>query len=142
MALNGFGVDTLISLNYANADGKLRTVTPEDKELWWAPRGAGPNFGIIISAVVKSKYVPQASNTAWLGSVIYSGDKLERVVSAIDKINLEPEMNVFLYFAVSESKSVILITPFYYGDEATARQKFARNDLGVANDLDCGVEDG
>lgn len=111
MGLNGFGVDTLISLNYANADGELRKVTPADRELWWALRGAGPNFGIITSAVVRSKYVPQANNTAWLGSIIYSEDKLERVVSAIDEITLEPEMNVFLYFAVSESKPVILITP-------------------------------
>ncbi|KAI4281852.1 MAG: hypothetical protein L6R35_005544 [Caloplaca aegaea] len=125
MGLNGFGVDTLISLNYADAEGKLTTVTPNDKELWWALRGAGPNFGIITSAVVMSKYVPQARNTAWLGSVIYSGDKLERVVAAINNISLEPEMNVFLYFAVSELKPVVLVTPFYYGDEATARRRFA-----------------
>ena len=125
MGLNGFGVDTLISLRYVAADGKITTVTPQDQDLWWALRGAGPNFGVVTSAVVKSKHVAQANNTAWLGSLTYSGDKLEAVVAAINEIKLEPEMNVFLYFAVSESKPVILVTTFYYGDEATARQKFA-----------------
>ncbi|KAI4263968.1 MAG: hypothetical protein L6R42_000911 [Xanthoria sp. 1 TBL-2021] len=125
MGLNGFGVDTVLSLNYVSPYGKLTTVTPKDKELWWALRGAGPNFGVVTSAVVKSNPVPQANNTAWLGQLIYSGDQLERVVSAISNLTLEPEMNVFLYFAISESKPVVLITPFYYGEEATARRKFA-----------------
>ncbi|KAL8961728.1 MAG: hypothetical protein Q9193_001761 [Seirophora villosa] len=126
MGLGGFGVDTVISLNYVSPDGKLITVTPKDRELWWALRGAGPNFGVVTSAVVKSTFVPQSKNTAWLGSLIYSGDKLEPIVSAINTIKLEPEMNVFLYFAVSNAKPVVLVTPFYYGDESTARQKFAR----------------
>ncbi|KAL8940854.1 MAG: hypothetical protein Q9211_002074 [Gyalolechia sp. 1 TL-2023] len=125
MGLHGFGVDTLISFNYVDATGQLSTVTPDVPELWWAFRGAGPNFGIVTSAVVKSTYVTQAQSTAWLGSLIFSGDKLERVVSAINNIKLEPKMNVFLYFAVSESEPVILINPFYYGDEVTGRQKFA-----------------
>lgn len=126
MGLGGFGVDTVISLNYVSPDGKLTTVTPKDRDLWWALRGAGPNFGVVTSAVVKSTYVPQSKNTAWLGSLIYGGDKLEPIVSAINTIKLEPEMNVFLYFAVSNAKPVVLVTPFYYGNESTARQKFAR----------------
>ncbi|KAL8942525.1 MAG: hypothetical protein Q9216_001626 [Gyalolechia sp. 2 TL-2023] len=125
MGLNGFGVDTLISFNFVDADGQLSTVTSNDRDLWWAFRGAGPNFGVVTSAVVKSTYVPQAQNAAWLGSLIFSEDKLERVVSALNDIMLEPEMKIFLYFAISESQPVILVTPFYYGDEVIARQKFA-----------------
>lgn len=125
MGLNGFGVDTLISLNYVNPHGDLVTITPRDTDLWWALRGAGPNFGIVTYAVVGSKAVMQADNTAWLGSVIFTEDKLESVVTAINNLKLEPEMNVFLYYAVSMGKPVVLITPFYYGSEATARQKFA-----------------
>ncbi|KAI4219891.1 MAG: hypothetical protein L6R36_008008, partial [Xanthoria steineri] len=100
MGLNGFGVDTLLSLNYVNPAGKLTTVTPNDTELWWALRGAGPNFGVVTSAVVKSQSVPQANNTAWLGQLIYSGGRLERVVSAINELKLEPKMNNFLYYAI------------------------------------------
>ena len=125
MGLNGFGVDTLLSLNYVNPEGKLSTITPTDVNLWWALRGAGPNFGIVTFAVVNSTYVPQAKNTAWVGSLTYTGAQLEAVVAAINALNLEPEMNIFLYFVVAAGEPGILITPFYYGDEATARTKFA-----------------
>ena len=125
MGLNGFGVDTLLSLNYVNANGNLMTVTPNDTDLWWALRGAGPNFGIVTHAVVQSTHVVQADNKAWLGGIIFTGDKLESVVSAINDLKLEPGMNIFLYFVVNNSTPVILLTPFYSGDEATARQKFA-----------------
>ena len=126
MGLTSFGVDRLLSINYANAEGIIVTVTPKQTDIWWALRGAGPNFGIVTSAVVKSSYVAQADNTAWLGGLTFTQDKLESVVSAINDLDLEPEMNVFLYFVVTDSKPAILVTPFYYGnDTATARAKFA-----------------
>jgi len=126
MGLTSFGVDRLLAVNYVNAEGTLITVTPSQTDLWWALRGAGPNFGIVTSAVVKSTYVAQADNKAWVGSLIFTQDKLEAVVSAIDDLDIEPAMNIFLYYAVSDSKPVILVTPFYYGnDAATARMKFA-----------------
>ena len=125
MGLNGFGVDTLLSLRYVNPAGELLTLTPGDTDLWWALRGAGPNFGIVTYAIVKSKAVPQSESTAWLGGVIFTEEKLESVVEAINNLKLEPEMNIFLYFVINMGKPVILLTPFYYGSEATARQKFA-----------------
>lgn len=136
MGLTSFGIDRLLSLNYVNADGNLATVTPNQTDLWWALRGAGPNFGIVTSAVVKSTYVAQAESTAWLGSLIFTQDKLESVVSAINDLYIEPRMNVFLYFVVSESKPAILVTPFYYGnDTATARKKFSSIlDIGPTED--------
>jgi len=125
MGLNGFGVDTVISINYVNTAGNLLTIGPNSSDLWWALRGAGPNFGIVTSAVVKSTPVAQKDSKAWLGGIIFTEDKLESVVSAINDLKLEPQMNIFMYFVVSNSAPAILVTPFYYGDEITARQKFA-----------------
>lgn len=125
MGLHGFGVDTFLSITYVSADGKLSTITPRDRDLWWAFRGAGPNFGIVTSAVVQSTYVPKERSEAWLGGVIFSGDKVEQIVTVINNLKLEAEMNIFLYFVIYEGNPVILTTPFYYGDMATAREKFA-----------------
>lgn len=124
MGTGSFGVDTLLSLKYVNPNGDLVTVTPKDSDLWYALRGAGPNFGIITSAVVKATPLPQAQNTAWLGPVIFDGSKIESVVTATDKLKLEPEMNIFLYYAVSDGKPLFFVTVFYNGDEATGRKKF------------------
>ena len=126
MGLTSFGVDRLLSVNFVDATGKLTTVTPNQSDLWWALRGAGPNFGIVTSAVVKSASVPQADNVAWFGPLIFTQDKLEAVVSAINDLYIEAAMNIFLYFVVSDGKPAILVTPFYYGnDTATAKTKFA-----------------
>ena len=125
MGLSGFGVDSLLSLRYVDPAGDLITLTPSNTDLWWALRGAGPNFGIVTYAIIESRPVPQAENTAWLGGIIFTDDRLESVVGAINDLKLEPEMNIFLYFVINMGQPVILITPCYYGSEATARRKFA-----------------
>jgi len=132
MGLYGFGVDNVISLRVVTPDGKLRTVTAaSDPDLFWALRGAGPNFGIVTSAVVKAYPAKQTADmTAWAGALIFSSDKLERVVQAIQDLKLEPEMNIFMYFisggADTGNSPVVMTTPFLNkGTPELGRQKFA-----------------
>ena len=93
MGLYGLGVDNLQALNVITPDGKAITVTPKDNtDLWWAMRGAGPNFGIVTSAVMNSYPVSANGPQAWLGPLIFTLDKLELVVQAINDLTLDPEM--------------------------------------------------
>lgn len=134
MGLYGFGVDNLISLNVVTAQGKLITVSPtNDPDLWWAMRGAGPNFGIVTSAVVNAYPTPAGGNMAWLGPLLFTQDKLETLITAFNNLVLEPNMNIFLYYVTNatsaDSPTVgtpeILLTPFYYGSEADGKAAFA-----------------
>ena len=124
MGLNSFGVDLLQSIKYVNPEGELVTVTPKKADLWYALRGAGPNFGIVTSATVKSEPLALEKNTAWLGPVFFDQSKIEQVVSAIDKLKLESRMNIFLYYAISNGQPAFFVTVFYAGDETTGRKKF------------------
>ncbi|ROW01492.1 hypothetical protein VSDG_02064 [Cytospora chrysosperma] len=122
IGLYGMGADQLLAVNYVDGDGKSCTVTPEeDPDLWWALTGAGPNFGIVTSAVYRSYPVPQVNNTAWYGPLYYNDSQIEAVVSAINDLTLEPEMHLDFYYA----GGTVLILPFYLGSEETGRQKFA-----------------
>ncbi len=48
--LHGFACDNLISANLITADGKFVTANKsQNQELFWAIRGGGGNFGIIVS---------------------------------------------------------------------------------------------
>jgi len=131
MGKYGFGVDNVISLRLVTPDGHLRTVTAEsDPDLFWALRGAGPNFGIVTSAVVKS--YPANSDEdlqAWTGALVFTPDKLEQVVQAVQDLNREPDMNIFMYFlslGPPSNTPAIFTTPFLYkGNATTGRQKFA-----------------
>ncbi|KAL4943304.1 hypothetical protein BDV06DRAFT_211158 [Aspergillus oleicola] len=128
LGLVGLGVDNILSMNVVLADGQVHTVTPEDDNgsLFWALRGAGPNFGIVTSAVLKSYPVASAANvTAWMGRLVLSGEQVEAVVAVVDSLILTPEMNIFLYFTTeSNGTQQLLATPFFYGYESEARRAF------------------
>ncbi|KAI1206796.1 FAD-binding domain-containing protein [Annulohypoxylon truncatum] len=124
MGLYGFSVDNYLSFNVVLANGSLVTVTPEQEDLWWALRGAGPNFGIVTSAVMKSTPLAQADNVAWTGGLWFTEDKIEQVTQAIEDLKLEAHMNIFLYFLTSNGEPTVLVTVFYYGTEADGREAF------------------
>ncbi|KAI3331320.1 FAD-binding domain-containing protein [Ustulina deusta] len=50
----GMAIDALVSLRLITADGRLLTVSKTSyPDLFWAIRGAGANFGIVVSATYK-----------------------------------------------------------------------------------------
>lgn len=137
LGMHGPGVDQLLSVNIVTATGDILEVNEDkDTDLWWAIRGAGHNFGIVTSARVKAYPFPRAENTAWRGPLIFTGDKLEALVSALDNLDLTPRMQVYLTF-VSDGPSnpAIMLLPFYLGDEAAGRAAFASMlDIGPVSD--------
>ena len=127
MGLYGLGVDKLISVNLVTSYGTQLTVTPNTwPELWWALRDAGRNFGIVTSAVIKSYPLPAAQNGAWAGSLIFSLDKIEVLVQAIDDLVLASQMVLFLYYAVSDGAPVVLVTISYAGPSNTDGAEHSR----------------
>lgn len=102
--------------------GQKAVITAQSHpDLWWAFAGAGPNFGIVTSMVFKSYPLPQAENTAWTGELVYNKTRVESVIFAIDKLVLEPEMQLdFTY-----SGGALAVLPLYIGSEEEAEQKFA-----------------
>lgn len=130
MGLFGFAIDNVISFRVVLPGGKLVTASASSyPDLFWALKGAGPNFGIVTSAVVKAYPRSAADRVAWTGGLIFTPDKLEQVVTAIQNLNIKPEMNVFMYFISANpgvDPPVILTTPFLYkGTNTTFRAAFA-----------------
>jgi hypothetical protein len=118
MSQLGFGVDTILSMRVVTATGETRTVSAsQNADLFWALRGSGPNFGIVTSATVKALPVAREDRYAWCGALIYTADKLEQVVAAIQNLELSVRMVVFMYFGSSGPPShapVIIVTPWLY----------------------------
>jgi hypothetical protein len=128
MGMKGFSVDNILSMNVVLANGSLVTITPADKDLFWALRGAGPNFGIVTSAIMKAFYVPQAESTAWFGGLFFNESNLEAVAQGIQNLTLTPNMSIFQYYTTTGAPDytpTILVTPFYHGSEADGRAAFA-----------------
>ena len=131
--LYGNSVDQLLSVNLVTASGDLIRVDSTNADLWWALKGAGPNFGIVTSAVIKSHPIPQAENVAWKASLIFSDDKLEAVISAINDLYLHPHMQIdFQFVATANATTAILALPFFIGTNVTEGQAAFKSllDLG------------
>lgn len=126
-----YGIDNVLSLRVVTADGQVRTVTAaSDPDLFWALRGAGANFGIVTSATVKA--YPAKSDAdlmAWAGMLVFTPDKLEQVVQAIQDLTLGPDMVVFMYFLSGgppTNAPVVVASPFMYrGNATTGRAAYA-----------------
>ncbi|KAI6843040.1 hypothetical protein KC340_g1263 [Hortaea werneckii] len=83
---HGFSSDNILSARVVLADGEVVTTSAsEHPDLFWALRGAGHNFGIVTSFEVKGYDVPEQEWT--IVSVVYTEDKLEAFVDALNDVN-------------------------------------------------------
>ncbi|KAI0893448.1 hypothetical protein F4806DRAFT_475778 [Annulohypoxylon nitens] len=124
----GLGVDNIVSMNVVLADGSAKVVTPKSSpDLFWALRGAGPNFGIVTSAVVKVYPVDNNNpSTAWAGALIYTPTQLDSVLGAIANLTMESHMSLAMTWALSNtSQPSIVVSVFYHGTEDAGRTAFA-----------------
>jgi FAD/FMN-containing dehydrogenase len=72
-------------MNVALADGSTIAVNETShKDLFWAMRGAGHNFGIVTS--LKLKIYPIRSTTWHYHNYIWTQDKLETLFEELNKI--------------------------------------------------------
>ncbi|KAL8919523.1 MAG: hypothetical protein Q9208_006715 [Pyrenodesmia sp. 3 TL-2023] len=129
MGLDGAGVDQLLRVNLVTASGELlRVDSKSHPDLWYAIRGAAPNFGIVTSALVKAYPVPPSQNIAWQGAVTFSDDKLEALIEAIYNLKLEPTMEIDFLFSTSGpplNKPTITAIPFFVGNASEGEKAFA-----------------
>jgi hypothetical protein len=126
----GFGVDNIISMRVVLANGDIVTVSKtSNPDLFWAMRGAGPNFGIVISATIKSIPATAEDRTSWINNLFYTPDKIEQVAQAMQDLPLTPEQRIYLVLTSSGpplNEPSILITGFLRkGTEETGRKAFA-----------------
>ena len=128
MGSYGFGVDNIKSLRLVTPQAKVINVDPSNEDLWFALRGAGPNFGVVTSATLKAYPVFRSENGAWMGPLVFGEDKLEALVRAINNLQFRPKMSVFLYFAAKPPafKPSIIASPFFLGgDRDIGKEVFA-----------------
>lgn len=136
----GMGVDDVLSLEVVKANGQIVTLSStslsngSDKDLFWAMRGAGPNFGIVTSAVLRTHPVPKERLSAWTGPLTFGPSQLEAVISTIQSIKFAPNMALSFNF-LNLGTPTILVTPFFHGSTQAGRVAFKKLlDIGPLSD--------
>ncbi|KAJ1323062.1 fumiquinazoline A oxidase [Microdochium nivale] len=117
----GMNVDNMLSLRVVTAQGEAIDVSPESHpDLWWAMRGAGPNFGVVTHATYKA--VPTEDRSAWLMTLFFEGSRAAEVAQTIQDLPLPPNQVVFLIL----SQGGVMVTGFLRGgNDESGRAAFA-----------------
>lgn len=121
----GLGVDNVVSMNIVRADGDFETLTKDSGELFWALRGAAPNFAIVTSAVVLAYPITEENPaTAWTGALIFTPAQIDQVLDAIAKLELSSPSALSMTWTGSTGSPSIIVTVFYHGSEDLGRAAF------------------
>jgi len=95
-AKHGFSLDNIVSARVILANGTAVTASStQNKDLFWALRGAGHNFGI-VSSMVLNVYDIQKNWTVY--SLIFTQDKMEQLFALVNDVDSRPTRpsNMFL----------------------------------------------
>lgn len=125
----GFGVDNIISMRVVLANGEIVIASATSHpDLFWALRGAGPNFGIVTEATVKATPATAEDRTAWINNLFFSPDKLPQLAQAVEDLKLTPQQRVYMVLTSGGpplNEPSILITGFLRkGTEESGRKAF------------------
>jgi hypothetical protein len=120
-------IDNLLSAELVLANGSIvRASETENKDLFWAIRGAGSAFAVATEFVLQAYDQP---NPVWAGILGFTPDKLESVIKFANKhheIGGENEAMILAYARPPPLfQPAVLVIPFYNGPEDQAKRYFA-----------------
>ncbi|HXY38311.1 MAG TPA: FAD-binding oxidoreductase [Vicinamibacteria bacterium] len=127
----GLTIDNLLAVDVVLADGRLVTASPEEnKDLFWAVRGGGGNFGVVTSFLFRANPV----STVYGGPIFWPMEKAndllcfwrDFILQAPDDINgwfgFATVPPVPMFPAEHHMKKVCVVTWCYTGDLAKAEE--------------------
>lgn len=92
----GLTIDSLLEADVVLADGRLVTASErENKDLFWAIRGGGGNFGVITSFLFKL----QDAGIVYGGPTLWHIEDAEKILRAYRDFILKAPAHVYCYFA-------------------------------------------
>lgn len=114
--LHGLMSDNLLSARVVLASGQAVTASAtENKDLYWAMRGAGHNFGIVTQATFKV-YPQQNGGKHVTADLIFTGDKVEEFFSFINaQTPLPAPLSVFTLFLKLDPTQGVSLLSFSVG---------------------------
>ena len=108
----GLSVDNLISVDVVTADGRLLTASAEEnKDLFWAVRGGGGNFGVVTSFEFRAHPVREILG----GPIFYSIEKTKDVLQFFREYIAGAPEEMGAFFAFQKGPPVPFIPENLHG---------------------------
>ncbi|KAL1636979.1 hypothetical protein SLS58_009505 [Diplodia intermedia] len=123
----GYLSDNMVSCRLVLADGSIITVSEtEHKDLFWAMRGAGHNFGIVYEATFKVYPQPHGGiHHSW--DFEFGLDKVRPLYALMNRLvpDMHPNLACFLIWskkAASGAEGVIILNAVWSGPKDEAKE--------------------
>lgn len=131
---HGFSCDWILSAQIVLASGEVVTASPTaNPDLFWAIRGAGDNFGVVVSVETQLHPVPErATYGSWSWPIDQAADILPRFLDLDGRLS-EDVFRVAFFIAggITGGEPVYNLTLVHLGDdEAVARDVAAIDAFG------------
>jgi FAD/FMN-containing dehydrogenase len=111
----GLALDNLLAAEVVLADGRIVTATHDSqKELFWALRGGGGNFGVVTAMQLRLHEVPSVRS----GILVYASSEAKAVLGRCAEIaaSMPEELTVQLGFIGGpDGRPVVFIAPTWCG---------------------------
>ncbi|KAH6645461.1 FAD binding domain-containing protein [Truncatella angustata] len=115
----GMIVDVIVKLRVALWDGSIIDVSAtEHADLFWAMRGAGHNFGIVLEYTFKT-FPQQNDGQNYNGDMTFTTDSLEGVLSVVNDLipDQDPGLAIDIFITYNETTQTpgLLLNVVYHG---------------------------
>jgi FAD/FMN-containing dehydrogenase len=121
---HGFGVDNVLAFDLVTADNRvLRVSADQQPELFWAMRGAGPNFGIVTAIKLRLHPLPKQAIGGWL---TFNSDDARNVTQHIWDVMKNGSEHFFpltMYKHVRPGQMEVHVLPAHTGPTDVAEQE-------------------
>jgi len=129
----GLSVDLLVECEMVTADGTVRIVSDQEsvgqdeKDLFWALRGAGRNFGVVTRFTMRA--FPQGE--VYCGVVVFPVEQLDKLVEFANVVIERQDERIAMAMGVTHLPHGDALVPglmsivFYNGSEDEGRTFFA-----------------
>lgn len=129
----GYTSDNILSARLITADGTIVTASrTSNPELFWALRGAGQFFGLVIDITFQAydlSVLGTSDKTVWTGNIVFPTDRLDEVLRIMEQLVTStnvPTTGLFILTAPPPTfQTVILILPIYFGPAKDAESFYA-----------------
>ena len=122
---HGLACDNLLGARVVVADGGIIYCSPsENKDLFWAIKGAGCNFGIVVEATFRTV---ATRPTVYFAALTYPKSSLSFVIETVAQLHkiLPTASRISMRVEITKSKTELKLHIFHNGDKSEAKLLFA-----------------
>lgn len=126
MCAHGLIIDNLLSAQVIIAGGQLLTASEsENSDLFWAIRGAGQNFGVVVEFTFQAHKRP---GDVFAGSLVFTAEKMATILESLNAALKYKDGKAAAQCIISQppNSKELLVTVgiFYNGPESECRERF------------------